>query len=89
MTAGGPGGRDRTLALKSQKTLKKSFFFVKKIIFFRKKIKITPQKYFFVAYIFYIFRTREIPRSGSKAKDGEKEKKKRKREKEERKKILQ
>ena len=33
-TAGGPGGRDRTLAVKSLKNPKKS-------IFFRKKIKIT------------------------------------------------
>ena len=33
-TAGGPGGRDRTLAVKSRKIAKKS-------VFFRKKIKIT------------------------------------------------
>ena len=33
-TAGGPGGRDRMLAVKSRKIAKKSFFF-------RKKIKIT------------------------------------------------
>ena len=44
-TAGGPGGRDRTLALKSRKTEKNN-------LFFRKKIKITPKKYFFFAYIF-------------------------------------
>ena len=29
-TAGGPGDRDRTLAVKSRKTAKKSFIFVKK-----------------------------------------------------------
>ena len=29
-TAGGPGGRDRTLAVKSRKTAEKSAFFVKK-----------------------------------------------------------
>ena len=33
-TAGGPGGRDQTLAVKSRKTAEKS-------VFFRKKIKIT------------------------------------------------
>ena len=37
-TAGGPGGRDRTLAVKSLKNRKKSTFFRK---IFRKKIKIT------------------------------------------------
>ena len=75
-TAGGPGGRDRTLALKSRKTIKKSFFF------FRKKIKISPKKYFFLhisssyAKILgeKLFRTWEIPQSGSKAKDGERKK---------------
>ena len=44
-TAGGPGGRDRTLAVKSRKTSKKSPFFLK-------KIKFTPKKYFFFTYIF-------------------------------------
>ena len=39
-TAGGPGGRDRTLAVKSRKTSEKSPFF-------REKIKFTPKKYFF------------------------------------------
>ena len=29
-TAGGPGGRDQTLAVRSRKTDEKSFFFVKK-----------------------------------------------------------
>ena len=41
-TAGGPGGRDRMLAVKSLKeTQKATFFFVK-------KIKITLKKYFFL-----------------------------------------
>jgi len=44
-TAGGPGGRDRTLAAKSRKTSEKSPFFLK-------KIKFTQKKYFFFAYIF-------------------------------------
>ena len=45
VTAGGPGGRDRTLAVKSRKITKKSvFFFVKK-----KKI---PNIFFSFAYIF-------------------------------------
>ena len=52
-TAGGPGGHDRTLALKSRKTLKKS-----------------KSKYWGGE----LFRTWEIPRSGSKAKNGEREK---------------
>ena len=43
-TAVGPGGRDRTLAVKIKKTQKKSAFFLK-------KIKIT-QKNIFFAYIF-------------------------------------
>ena len=38
-TAGGPGGRHRTLAVKSRKTSEKSPFFLK-------KIKFTPKKYF-------------------------------------------
>ena len=44
-TAGGPGGRDRTLAVKSRKTAEKSAFF-------RKKNKSYPNKIFFFAYIF-------------------------------------
>ena len=39
-TAGGPGGCDQTLAVKSRKTSEKSPFFLK-------KIKFTPKKYFF------------------------------------------
>ena len=54
-TAGGPGGRDRTLAVKSGKNGREICFF------FRKQIKFTPQNI-----------TWEFPRSGSKAKDGEK-----------------
>ena len=62
---------------KVEKRLKKSFFF-------RKKIKITPKNIFFLhisssyAEIFgeKLFRTWEIPRSGSKAKNGEKEREK-------------
>ena len=44
-TAGGPGGRDRTLAVKSRKN-------VRKITFFSLKNKIYPKKIFFFAYIF-------------------------------------
>ena len=44
-TAGGPGGRDRTLAVKSRKN-------VRKITFFSYKNKIYPKKIFFFAYIF-------------------------------------
>ena len=36
-TAGGPGGRDRTLAIKSRKTSEKTPFFLKKIKFTQKK----------------------------------------------------
>ena len=75
-TAGGPGGRDRTLAVKSRQTDEKSSFFLK-------KIKFTPQ-FFFCIYLLVmpkykggkLFHTWEFPRSGSKAKDGEKKEKK-------------
>ena len=71
------------LAVKSRKTSEKSPFFLK-------KIKFTPKKYFFLhisssyAKILgeKLFRTWEIPRSGSKAKNGEKKERKREREKE-------
>merc|ERR1711892_509423 len=43
-TAGGPGGRDRTLAVKSRKN-------IRKITFFLKKIKFTQKKYFFCIYL--------------------------------------
>ena len=63
-TAGGPGGRDRTLALKSRKMAENNFFSHKKIGF-------TPKKYFFLhisscyAKILgqKLFRTWEFPRS--------------------------
>ena len=42
-TAGGPGGRDRTLAVKSRKTSEKFPFFLK-------KIKFTPQ-FLFCTYL--------------------------------------
>ena len=44
-TAGGPGGRDRTLAVKSRKAAEKSFFF-------GKKLNLPPPPKFFFAYIF-------------------------------------
>ena len=44
-TAGGPGGRDRTLAEKSKKIARKSPFFLG-------GKKITQKTYFFFAYIF-------------------------------------
>ena len=43
-TAGGPGGRDRTLAVKVEKSLENHIFFLK-------KIKITLKKYFFCIYL--------------------------------------
>ena len=76
-TAGGPGGRDRTLAVKSKKSLENDLFFHKKNKNYLKKI------YFFASSSYAKilgetnFRTREIPRSGSKAKDGEKERRER------------
>ena len=68
------------MTVKSRKTSEKSPFFLK-------KIKFTQQKYFFLhisssyAKILgeKLFRTWEFPRSGSKAKDGEKKKKRRER----------
>ena len=55
---GGPGGRDRTLAVKRRKNARK----FKLISSYAKILGGTN------------FQTREIPRSGSKAKDGEREK---------------
>ena len=43
-TAGGPGGRDRTLAVKSRKMSEKSPFFLE-------KIKFTPKNLFFFIYL--------------------------------------
>ena len=45
-TAGGQGGRDRTLAGKAEKTAEKSVFFC------RKKIQFTQKKYFFGVHFF-------------------------------------
>ena len=67
-TAGGQCGRDRTLAVKSRKTAEKSNFFVKKKNYLKR---------IFFLHIYWgkqIF-SWEIPRSGLKAKDGEREKK--------------
>ena len=74
-TAGGPGGRDRTLAVKSKKN-------ARKIIFSVKRVKLPPIFYFFGIYLLVmpkywekqIFTHGKIHRSGSKAKDGEKKK---------------
>ena len=63
-TAGGPGGRDRTLAVAKNLHISSSY------------AKILGEK---------LFRTWEIPRSGSKAEDGEKEKEKERKKEEERK----
>ena len=74
-TAGGPGGRDRTLAVKSRKITKKSAFFVKKknyLHLFFLHISSSYAKMLGETN----FRTLEIPRSESKAKDGEKERRK-------------
>ena len=62
-TRGGPGSRDRTLAVKSQKNARKSVF----LHLSSSCAKILGQK---------LFHTREFPRSGSKAKDGKEEKRK-------------
>ena len=66
---------------KTEKTAEKSAFF-------RKKIKFTPQQYFFllISSIYAkilggkLFSKQEFPRSGSKAKDGEKDKEEREKE---------
>ena len=75
-TAGGPGGRDRTLAIKSRKTAEKNTFFSLKNkiypIFFSSHISSSYAKILGGK----LFRTWEIPRSGSKAKNGEKEREK-------------
>ena len=84
-TAGGPGGRDRTLAVESRKTSEKSPFFLKKIKFIQKKYFFLHIKKYFFLHISSsyakilgekLFRTWEIPRSRSKAEDGEKKKRK-------------
>ena len=80
-TAGGPGGRDRTLAVKSRKIPPKSVFFRKK----RKKL--TPPKYFFCIYLLVMPRYwgKQIFTQGRFTEVGQKqktEKKERKRERE-------
>ena len=67
-TAGGPGGRDRTLTVKSRKTSEKSPFFLK-------KIKFTPQKYFFCIYLLVMpnLAHGRFPEVGQKQKTEEKE----------------
>ena len=62
-TAGGPGGRDRTLAVKNRKTAGKKNY-LNKYFFLHissSYAKILGEK---------LFRTWEFPRSGSKAEDG-------------------
>ena len=67
-TRGGPGGHDQKLVIKRRKNAEKSPFFVKKNYL---------KKYFLHIYSSYAkilgetnFQPREIPRSGSKVKDG-------------------
>ena len=68
-TAGGPGDRDRTLAVKSRKKRSKIIFFSRSISYSYAKIMGETN-----------FQPQEFPQSGSKGKDGEKiEKKKKKR----------
>ena len=69
-TAGGPGGRDRTLAAKSRKNAKKSAFFVQKIKIIK---RIFMQKYWGKQ----IFTHGSFPEVGQKQKT---EKKRRERE---------
>ena len=71
-TAGGPGGRDRMLAMKSRKNAKKSVCFFRNFFFFHissSYAKILGETN---------FQTSKFPRSGSKAKDGEKKKERKK-----------
>ena len=70
-TAGGPGGRDRKLAIKGRKNVRKSVFFHKKnenylTIFLLLQISSSYAKLLRETN----FQPREIPRSRSKAKDG-------------------
>ena len=79
-TAGGPGGRDRTLAVKSRKNGKKN------LLFFRKKIKFTPP-IFFCIYLLVMpkywgknyFAHGSFPEVGQKQKTEKKEEKKKRR----------
>ena len=75
-TAGGPGGRDRTLAVKSKKKSLENH------PFFRGKKNYLKNIFFLHISSGYAkilgetnFRTLEIPRSGSKAEDGGKKRK--------------
>ena len=78
-TAGGPGGHDRTLAVKSRKN-------GRKVIFFRKKNNFTPKKYFFCIYLLVMPKYRvknyfahgRFPEVGQKQKTEEKKKEERK-----------
>ena len=80
-TAGGPGGRDRTLAVKSLKNPKKNQFF------FVKKYKLPKKNIFFCIYILVmpkywrkqIFSLGSFPEVGKKQKTEKKKEKKRKR----------
>ena len=76
-TADGPGGRDQTLAVKTRKLAQKS-------VCFRKKIKTTQKIYIFCIYLLVMpkYWGKQIPRSGSKAKDAEKKEKEKKKKKE-------
>ena len=78
-TAGGPGGRDRTLAVKSQKSLENHLFFLG-------GKKITPKKYFFFCIYLLVmpkywvknyFAHGRFPEVGQKQKTEEKEERKR------------
>ena len=77
-TAGGPGGRDRTLGEKRRKNARKSVFFVKK--------KLPFFLHIFSSYANILGETNvkpwEFPQSGSKAKDGEKRERERERKRE-------
>ena len=79
-TAGGPGGRDRMLAVKSRKTLENQFFFVKKKI---------PKKHFFCCIYLLVmpkYWGKQIFTHGRYSEVGQKQKteRKRRREKKER-----
>ena len=78
-TAGGPGGRDLTLAAKSGKTARNQFFFVKKL----------KLNFFFFFHIFLVmpkYWGKQIYTHGNFPEVGQKQKTERKREKRERKK---
>ena len=80
-TAGGPGGRDRTLAIKKQKKRPKNH------LFFFKKLNLRNFFFLHISSSYAkilgekLFRTWEIPRSGSKAKNGEERERERERKK--------